>query len=116
MSESAIKQIQSNYSDFEIVQIGLKTDRKTPFQDALGLEIWETVKLIATSAIFIGVNSGFMNVAKCYPKIRKKVLITNKDLKFYHPCFPEDYWIDYNWEYFNETDKDVGITNSYLKI
>lgn len=117
MSDNVINQIQNNYKDYEIIQIGGIDDKKTNFINKLGLSILDTTKLIASSGVFIGVNSGFMNIAKCYPRIRKKIVLYSDNLQNLQPNSKNwDYWIDYNWEYFNCTDNDIGITNSYLKI
>lgn len=125
MSQKIIDQIIKNYPNHKIYQIGGKEDKKTPFIDSKGLSIWETAKLIASCGTFIGVNSSMMNLAKCYPKVRKKVLFNekncpdwrgNEELKTFKPVSPKDTWIDYNWEYFNTTEADIGITNTYFKI
>jgi hypothetical protein len=117
ISDKVIAQILENYIEYNIYQIGGQNDKKTPFINKLGLSMWETIKLIASSEVFIGVNSGFMNIAKCYPKIRKKVIINGIiNPEIFSPNCNGEYWIDYNWEYFNETENDIGISNSYLKI
>lgn len=116
INDKVIDQIAKNYSDYKIVQIGGVHDRITPFENKLGLSLWETAESLSKTEIFIGLNSSMMNMAKCYPKIRKKVIITGKDLNTFLPNQNDEYWIDYNWEYFNETEDDIGISNSYLKI
>lgn len=116
MPDHVIEQIAKKYKDYEVIQVGGKNDRVTPFINKLGLDIWESARLIASSEIFIGVNSSMMNVAGCYPQVRRKLLIYNEDLTTYFPVSPPDHWIDYNWEYFNDGEDDLGITYSYKKI
>lgn len=116
MSDEVIESIRFNYSDYRIIQIGGVNDRKTPFIQKLGLGLWESSYQIATSAIFIGVNSSMMNIAKCYPRVRRKVLVQNLDLLKFYPSSIHEHWIDYGWEYFNSTQFDQGVTMSHLKI
>lgn len=125
LSDAIIEQIMLNYNHYQIMQIGGATDRMTPFIRMTGLPMWETARIIAGSEIFIGVNSSMMNIAKCYPRVRKKVIFNeqpcwgwdgNTELSAYTPLSIKDDWIDYNWEYYNTTDRDIGISNSYLKI
>ena len=119
--DNVIAQIAANYKGYEIFQIGGRNDRGTPFIDAKGLGMWETAELIASSEIFIGVNSSMMNMANCYPKVRKKLIILqygeSQLEEFYptnHPKFTA--WIDFNAEYFNASNRDIGVTMSYKKI
>lgn len=122
LSDRVIEVIQNKYRDFRIFQIGGEKDRKTPFTDKRGLPFFESAKIIAESSVFIGIDSAMYHVARCYPQVRRKVIIQNDHfneeqlLKFrpYKEGF--DDWIDYDTEYFNEFDYDVGITNSLYKI
>ena len=68
-----------------------------------------------------------MNIAQCYPRVnRKLVLIENhhietKDFDYYRPlCYYKEGanspWVDYNWQYYNVYEHDLGITYSYNKI
>lgn len=121
MPDSVIKSIEENYHGYDIFQIGGRGDRSTPFKDAKGLSMWDTAGLIASAEIFIGVNSSMMNMANCYPKVRKKILILQYDegqlKEFYptnHPKFTA--WIDFNAEYFNQYGRDYGVTMSHKKI
>lgn len=128
MPDHVIEQIQKNYKNYTIYQIGGKNDKPTPFINKLGLSLWETAELIAKCQIFIGVNSGMMNIAQCYPRVnRKVVLIENNSLDTndlylrYRPLakYRDDaaaHWIDYNWQYFNVHKGDIGITMTYEKI
>jgi hypothetical protein len=115
MSDDAIKQIAKNYSDCEIIQIGGLQDKPTPFINKLGLSIWKTLDIISSSAIFIGINSGMMNLANCYPKLQKKIFIP-RDLDAFSPLTKYNVWFDFNTEYFNYHTYDYGTTMSYLKI
>ena len=121
ISDKVINKIYQNYYDYDIYQIGGKSDKPTPFKNLKGLGMWETAEQIASAEIFIGVNSSMMHIANAYPKVRKKILVTQYDyetLKKYRPtqCPPFTPWIDYNCELYNEYDIDIGATMSYNKI
>jgi len=116
MSDKTIETIYKNYKGWEITQLGGINDRDTPFKKSLGTSFWESAKLIASSQIFISVNSSMMNIANCYPKIHRKVVIIRDDLPKYYLINKGYGWIDYNWSYYNETEYDIGITMSYKKI
>ncbi len=116
MSDETIAQIQKNYDGYRIIQIGGTSDRDTPFEKALGLSLWNSAELIATSQIFIGVNSSMMNIANCYPRIHRKVVINRTDVEKYYPISVMSSWVDYNWTYINQTEEDLGVTYSYRKI
>lgn len=122
-----IEQIEKNYKSYTIFQVGGKNDNKTPFIDKLGLPLWETAEIIASSQIFIGINSSMMNIAQCYPRVNRKVFliendyIDKKDFEIYRPLTQykegsESMWIDYNWQYYNIHEEDLGITFTYKKI
>lgn len=120
--------IAKNYPHHKVIQIGGENDTKFGFlfnsyEDKTGLPIWETVKIIASSEIFIGCNSGFLHVANCYRKVRKKVLLfeLNEDqLNNFWPGLqsnvPNGVWIDFGIEYFNALKYDVGVTYSINSI
>lgn len=119
--DHVIASIEHNYKGYEIYQIGGKNDRPTSFRDAKGLGLWDTAGLIASSEMFIGVNSSMMNMANCYPKVRKKIVVLQygpEQLReFYptnHPKFTA--WIDFNAEYYNQYERDYGVTMSHKKI
>jgi hypothetical protein len=129
LSKKTIDVIKERYSNYEIYQVGAKSDFDCGVIDGRGSSIWDTVKCIATSSIFIGVNSGPINIANCYPHINKKIIIpinkgshviSNEELeKSARPLGSENHyfnWVDYGWQYFNDTDIDIGITHSYNKI
>jgi hypothetical protein len=121
MPEEVRKQISKNYVDYNIIQIGMPDEPMLEgAQDARGLSLWETVKIIASSAIFIGVNSGFHHISKAYPKVRSKLILeVEKDKleKFYPLNYNDSFeWFEYGVEYFNKFTQDIGITDSYIKI
>ena len=128
MPDHVIEQIQKNYKNYIIYQVGGKDDKSTPFIDKRGLSLWETAELIAKCQIFIGVNSGMMNIAQCYPRVNRKVLLienatlSTEDIMFgYRPLskYRPDaaaHWVDFNWQYFNVHNRDMGITMTYEKI
>ena len=125
--EKVIERIQKNYIGYTIYQVGGENDAPTPFIDKRGLDMWQTAELIASSQIFIGVNSGMMNLAQCYPRVNRKLIIIEnerietKDFDYYRPlCYYKEGvnspWVDYNWQYYNIHEQDLGITFSYNKI
>lgn len=118
MPEHVIDQIKKNYDGYDIVQIGLDSDARTPFKKLLNLNKWETAEVISKAAIFIGVNSGFYHIANCYPKVRKKIVLhelNEEKLNSFKPKLQSlgTEWYDYNIEYFNTSEFDIGATNSY---
>jgi hypothetical protein len=121
MPDHVIDKISKNYSDYNIVQIGSSTDAPTPFNKQLDLTKWDTVELISKAAIYIGVNSGFYHVATAYPKVRKKIILHELSEERIHAFEPrkqsiQTEWLDYNVEYFNTSEIDIGATNSYNMI
>ncbi len=73
--DEVANKIRENYKDFDIVQIGLLTDKKyDQFVDMRGQGFWGSARTIAESLIFIGVSSSMMNVAACYPRVIKKII------------------------------------------
>jgi len=118
MPQHVIEQIAKNYKDYDVVQIGLDCDARTPFRKLLNLNKWETAEVISKAAIFIGVNSGFYHIANCYPKVRKKIVVHELDEQQLNAFKPKmqsisTEWYDYNIEYFNASEIDIGATNSY---
>ena len=129
LSEEIIEKIKERYSKYDIYQIGGQQDIDCGVIDCRGSSMWETVKHIATSAIFIGVNSGPMNIANCYPHINKKLILLTE--KGHHNVSVEELeknatplwsgnhyfnWVDYGWQYYNDSAIDIGITYTYNKI
>ena len=127
--DSIIKTISERYSNYDIVQIGGQNDAPSPFIDKRGGSLWDMTKIIAESSIFIGINSGPMNIANCYPHINKKIILIQNELlsldgimRFY-PRNTQKYgtagfegWVDYGWQYYNSTEFDLGATYSYKRI
>ncbi len=119
-----LEHIMSVYKDREVVQIGGISDaRIEKTVNSLGLSVWGSVKVIAEADIFIGISSGPIHIANCYPKVRKKIILLNSDveLKYFeplktNPLCPGADWIDFGWEYYNCYHFDIGVTQSYLKI
>jgi len=116
MSDRMIDQIVKNYKGYKIFQIGGPNDRPTPFEQARGLSMWDSAELIASSQIFIGVNSSMMNIANCYPRVHRKVVIHRPDVSQYYPVSRMSSWIDYNWTYIADEEDDVGVCYSYKKV
>ena len=119
-------QIKINYKDFNIVQIGKKEDKYfNQFIDKKGLDFWDSAKIIAESLIFIGVSSSMMNLAFCYPKVIKKIILTESDderidildnMMPMNPKIGHYHWLDWGFCFYNKTQRDVGVSYSYLKI
>lgn len=118
--------IRENYKDFDIVQIGLATDKHyEQFEDKRGLDFWASTEVIAQSLMFIGISSSMMNVAACYPRVIKKIIITESDeersqvMSDMMPMDPERghyHWLDWGFSFYNKTKRDIGVSLSYLKI
>tara|TARA_R110000824_G_scaffold272682_1_gene461188 strand:- start:499 stop:1446 length:948 start_codon:yes stop_codon:yes gene_type:complete len=141
--DHVLNEIKNRYSNYNIIQIGSEKDNDfcwtharhdhqhlrndfPSFVDKRGVDIWETVKIIAESAIFIGINSGPMNIANCYPHINKKLILLN-DGQWEKEAFcrfeplsarltPSFGWVDFGWQYYTTDDYDVGRMYSYKKI
>lgn len=122
MPDCYLEQVIARYKYYHIIQVGGKNDRNTPnpIIDFRGASIEESIKLIAGSAMFIGVNSSMMNIANCYPRVRKKIALTQfseEQLKSFEPAsLDHSIWLDYNCEYYTPLAYDVGCTMSYKKI
>lgn len=122
MPDSVIDQIKDNYSKYKIIQVGGKDDKK--FEGAIdcrGLPLWESARVIASCEIFIGIPSGPLHIADCYPRVRKKVVIFGNlnEVSFFTPRsnkYSGGDWYSYNWEYYNLHEIDVGATRSYIRI
>jgi hypothetical protein len=116
INDDVLNCIEKKYSNYEIIQIGGVNDKKTNFISKLGLDLWSTVEIISSASIFIGVNSSMMNIANCYPRINRKIILNRNDYDTLTPYNKNNGWLDYNIQYFNQSEKDIGITYSFLKI
>lgn len=125
MSDEVIAAILENYQDYQIVQVGSSTDRPIGGHsiDRRGqYDYWETAREIATSAKFIGVNSGPMHIANCYPRVEKRIVLMEFPEKTLLEHSPGDIrnwlfsWIDPTNTYFNKFDRDIGLTYSYKNL
>ena len=124
---NVIEKIKERYSNYKIIQIGSKQDNDSPFIDKRGLPLWETIETIAKSAIFIGINSGPMNIANCYTHINKKLILNcaamtwdKETIQRFEPLgghISSNFnWCDYGWQYYNTEEHDIGTTYSYKRI
>jgi hypothetical protein len=124
-----ISYICNKYKDYKIYQIGGKSDREIPgTTDKRGLNTVDTSELIAKSEIFIGINSGMMHLANCYPNVIKKIIIQpniSRELlsiaQIRIPentkCYAEGFsWLYLDNEHYNLYDADIGITKTFLNI
>lgn len=124
MTQNIIEQIAKNYEGWDVYQIGgiNDTDMVGKFVDLRGIDLWETAKHISQAARFIGINSGMMHIAHCYPKVEKRIVMNElsdesisrwrigdiRNLSFA--------WYDTASTIFNKTDYDIAYTYSYNKI
>ncbi len=125
LSDEVITVILENYRDYQIVQIGSKGDKPVGGHsiDRRGqYNYWQSAREIATSSKFIGVNSGPMHIANCYPRVEKRVVLMEfpeETLLKHNPGDIRNWlfsWIDPSNTYFNKFDRDIGLTYSYKKI
>jgi hypothetical protein len=133
MSDDVIDAIARNYRDWMIVQVGGAADKPVPGRNVLDLrgklDVWETAAEIASASRFIGVNSGPMHIANCYPRVSKRIVLMefSRDYLSAHEGFsismrPGDIrnrltcWLDPSNAYFNRFERDYGASFSYLKI
>ena len=124
LTNEVIGQINKNYKGYNIVQVGGKDDKETPFTDKRGLDFFKSAEIIAQSQIFIGPSSSMYHLSRCYSRVRKKVVILDQDdsidrekLKTFIP-YKNGYddWLDFDTELYNESDYDIGVTRTYKKI
>ncbi len=119
-----LDQILTRYAGWEIHQVGGAGDPKVDgCIDKRGLPIWDTVREIADAALFIGIDSGPMNLAACYPRIPRKIVLTQFDQDYLRTSFcpmnarfKNHQWLDWSSVYFNCSSEDAGVTYSYTKI
>lgn len=134
ISDEIIQHILEKYSDWKIVQVGGKDDKPLGGHaiDMRGkLDFLDVAKEIASSMRFIGVNSGLMHIANCYPDVDKRIVLAEypdftilngveDTLKF--PFMAGDIrnmnfsWLDCSYKYYNKYKRDLGTTYSFLKI
>jgi hypothetical protein len=134
LSDEIIEHILEKYSDWKIVQVGGKDDKPVGGHaiDMRGkLDLFDVAKEIASSMRFIGVNSGMMHIANCYPDVDKRIVLAeypdftilkgNEDtMKF--PFMAGEIrnmnfsWLDCSYKYYNKYKRDLGTTYSFLKI
>lgn len=121
-----LEKIKENYEDgrFELVQIGSKNDKSAGkcVIDKRGLSIWDSVKEVAESMIYIGVNTGVFHIASAFPHISKKIILCEYNdisLRYYLPLNPQNHHTSFLYhaeQFYNSYDRDIGVTTSYLKI
>ncbi|QGZ57715.1 glycosyltransferase family protein [Paraburkholderia acidiphila] len=133
MSDEVIAAIRRNYKDWLIVQIGSAHDKPVEGNNVVDLrgrlDIWESAAEIATASRFIGVNSGPMHIANCYPRVTKRIVLMEfsqgylareNDVAFpWRAGCTRNFltsWLDPANTYFNRFDQDYGTSFSYLKI
>lgn len=125
MSDAVIAAILHNYRDYQIVQIGGAEDKPLGGKsiDLRGQrDYFGSAKEIATAARFIGVNSGPMHIAHCYPRVDTRIVLMEfapPMLIRYSPGDVSHYlftWLDPADRFFNKFEEDIGFTASYLKI
>jgi len=78
MTDETIHAILKNYKNFKIVQVGGKDDKPLGGNtiDLRGkIDLWDVAREISESSRFIGVNSGLMHIANCYPRVDKRIVL-----------------------------------------
>jgi hypothetical protein len=126
MSDEVIASILKNYDadTYELIQIGGKTDKPLGghSKDFRGMGLWQTAEMIATSARYIGVNSGFMHMANCYPRVDKRIVLQEFHSAAIQTFKPGDTrfwgmsWFDPTSTFFNKYNVDVGVSYTHTKI
>jgi hypothetical protein len=125
MSDAVMMSILENYKEYQIVQVGSLDDKALGGHsvDMRGQhDYWELAGEIASAAKFIGVNSGPMHIANCYPRIEKRIFLMEfpkETLLKFRPGDVRNWlfsWVDPSNMFFNKFDVDVGLTFSRTKI
>ena len=125
MSDDVIASILRNYQDWQLIQVGGENDKPLGGHsiDLRGkTDYWETAREIASAARFIGVNSGPMHIANCYPRVDKRIVLMEfpkQTLLKYRPGDVRNWlfsWIDPASTFFNRFNFDVGLTYSHAKL
>ena len=132
MTPEIIEQIKVNYKNYEITQIGGPDDipMGNGVIDKRGLDIWDTVKEISDTSIFIGVDSGPAQIALSFPRVNRRIVLSKYSKEFLSGCNDRfkspfvlcnlndflTYWLDHSSMYFNRYDRDYGITTTYKEI
>lgn len=124
-SDEVCDAILKNYKNFEIIQVGGVDDKPLGGHSTNlcgKLDYWEVAKEISESARFIGVNSGPMHIANCYPKVDKRIVLMEfprNTLMNFRAGDIRNWlfsWIDPTSTFFNKTEIDIGYTYAYSKI
>ncbi len=124
LSEEIIDHIRTRYRGYDVIQIGSRDDVDASVIDCRGLDdIWDTVRIIAQAAIYIGVDSGPSYIAACYPGVFRKKVLMQYAPEFLrhsfipmHALTPHFHWHDHSFLYYNRSKDDAGVTYSYLKL
>lgn len=125
MSDEVCNAILENYKDFDIIQVGAADDKPLGGHSVNlcgKLDYWQVAKEISEAARFIGVNSGPMHIANCYPRVEKRIVLMEFPRDTLLTFKPSDIrnwlfsWLDVTNTYFNKTDIDIAYTYSYKKL
>jgi hypothetical protein len=125
MSNDVIVSILKNYADWQVIQVGGECDKPLGGHsiDLRGkTDYWGAAREIASAARFIGVNSGPMHIANCYPRVDKRIVLMEfpkQALLKYRPGDLRNWlfsWIDPASTFFNRFKFDVGLTYSHSKL
>lgn len=124
MTAAVLESIRKNYQGWNIVQVGAADDVPLGVgRDLRGkTDLWGTAREIATAARFIGVNSGPMHMANCYPRVDKRIVLMEfpkHTLMNFRPGDARNWlfsWIDPTNVFFNRFDTDLAWTYSHAKI
>ena len=122
-----LNHIREVYKDYLTFQIGNKNDVDAGADlDRRGCTWLESAKIISESEIIITVDSFCYWLAKCFGKVKRKIILINKSEERCENFFPRgsdhkdnpfDTWIEMDGsEFFNVFQDDYGVTKSYLSI
>ena len=105
-----------------LIHIGLPTDPYLGIPKAHTPTLWDLAELISRAKMLIGVDSGPIWVAACYPDVIVKKIRMRPDpdiLKTWTPLAIDNvhsHWDDRAFQAFNPTKEDIGFTSAYTKI
>lgn len=124
LPEHVFARIRERYADCELVQIGGAGDPLLEgVLDRRGLAIWDTVREMANAALFIGIDSGPWHLCACFPRIPRKVILSQFDVEYLRTAFipmssgfKHHHWHDWGCLFYNCSEEDAGVTFSYRKI
>lgn len=124
LPEEVFAVIRERYADCDLVQVGGASDPALEgARDRRGLAIWDTVREMADAALFIGIDSGPSHLMACYPRVPRKIVLSQFDPEYLRTAFfpmnaayQHHQWHDWGCQFYNCSEDDAGVTFSYRKI